>query len=131
MNTWLLKSEPDCYSWAEMVHDHTTFWDGVHNYLARNNLRSMRTGDLAFFYHSGDERQIMGVVRIVKEAYPDPKDPLWNWVDVEFVKELPRPVTLAEMKAHPALAGMKLFKMSRLSVVPVEEKEWETILAIR
>ncbi len=131
MNTWLLKSEPDCYSWSEMTRDKATFWDGIHNYLARNNLRAMKRGDLAFFYHSGDEKQIMGIVKIVKEAYPDPKDPTWSWVDVELVKELPRPVTLAEMKAHPGLAGMKLFKMSRLSVVPVEEKEWETILAIR
>lgn len=130
MKHWLLKSEPDCYAWSEMERDGKTFWDGVHNYQARNNLRSMRKGDLAFFYHSGDERQIMGIVEIVKEAYPDATDPVWTWVDVKMVRGLKRPVTLKEMKAHPALAGMNLFRQGRLSVVAVTEKEWETILAI-
>ncbi len=128
MQHWLLKSEPDCYSWAEMEKDGKTFWDGIHNYQARNNLRAMKKGDLAFFYHSGDERRIMGVVEIVKEAYPDKEDPVWSWVDVKKVRSLWRPVTLDEMKDHPGLAGMKLFKQGRLSVVPVEEKEWELIL---
>lgn len=128
MQHWLLKSEPDCYSWAEMEKDGKTFWDGIHNYQARNNLRAMKKGDLAFFYHSGDERRIMGVVEIVKEAYPDKEDPVWSWVDVKKVRSLGRPVTLDEMKDHPGLAGMKLFKQGRLSVVPVEEKEWELIL---
>lgn len=130
MNTWLLKSEPDCYSWSDLMRDKTTFWDGVHNYQARNNLRAMKKGDLAFFYHSGDERQIMGIVKIVKEAYPDKKDPVWSWVDIEMVKALPRPVTLSELKEHPALAGMNLFRQSRLSVVSIEPKEWETILSV-
>ncbi len=128
MNYWLLKSEPDCYSWSEMEKDGKTFWDGVHNYQARNNLRSMKKGDLAFFYHSGDERQIMGIVEIVKEAYPDPTDPVWTWVDVKWVRSLKRPVTLKEMKAHPALTGMNLFKQGRLSVVAVTEKDWEVVL---
>lgn len=128
MQHWLLKSEPDCYSWAEMEKDGKTFWDGIHNYQARNNLRAMKKGDLAFFYHSGDERRIMGVVEIVKEAYPDKEDPVWSWVDVKKVRSLGRPVTLDEMKDHPGLAGMKLFKQGRLSVVPVEEKELELIL---
>lgn len=130
MNHWLLKSEPDCYSWSEMEKDGKTFWDGVHNYQARNNLRSMKKGDLAFFYHSGDERQIMGVVEIVKEAYPDATDPVWTWVDVKYLRAFKRPVTLAEMKNHPALAGMNLFRQGRLSVVALTEKEWETVLAI-
>ncbi len=128
MNHWLLKSEPDCYSWSEMEKDGKTFWDGVHNYQARNNLRSMKKGDLAFFYHSGDERQIMGIVEIVKEAYPDSTDPVWSWVDVKWVRPLKRPVTLAEMKSHPALAGMNLFRQGRLSVVAVTEKDWEVVL---
>lgn len=130
MKHWLLKSEPDCYAWPEMERDGKTFWDGVHNYQARNNLRSMKKGDLAFFYHSGDERQIMGIVEVVKEAYPDATDPVWTWVDVKYARALKRPVTLKEMKAHPALAGMNLFRQSRLSVVAVTEKDWETILAI-
>lgn len=130
MNFWLLKTEPDCYSWDQMKTDEQTFWDGIHNYQARNNLRAMKPGDLAFFYHSGDERRIMGVVKIIKEAYPDPKDPVWNWVDVCKVRALGRPVTLEELKSHPGLSGMKLFKQGRLSVVPVTEKEWETIVAL-
>lgn len=130
MNHWLLKSEPDCYSWSEMEKDEKTFWDGVHNYQARNNLRSMKKGDLAFFYHSGDERQIMGIVEIVKEAYPDVTDPVWTWVDVKHVRALKRPVTLAEMKSHPALAGMNLFRQGRLSVVAVTEKDWEVVLGM-
>lgn len=130
MNTWLLKSEPDSYAWSDMVRDQRTFWDGVHNYQARNNLRAMKKGDLAFFYHSGDERQIMGMVKIVSEAYPDKNDPAWSWVDIEIVKALPRPITLTELKEHPALVGMNLFRQSRLSVVAITAEEWATILAI-
>lgn len=130
MHTWLLKSEPDCYSWSDLVRDQKTFWDGVHNYQARNNLRAMKKGDLAFFYHSGDERQIVGIVKIVGEAYPDKKDPAWSWVDIELLKALPRPVTLSELKEHPALVGMNLFRQSRLSVVSIKPEEWQTILAI-
>ena len=130
MNHWLLKSEPDCYNWFELVKDSTTFWDGVHNYQARNNLRAMKQGDLAFFYHSGDERQIMGIAKIVGEAYPDKNDPAWSWVDIELVKALPRPVTLKELKVHPGLGGMNLFRQSRLSVVAITVQEWGTILAV-
>ena len=130
MNHWLLKSEPECYSWFEFVRDGTTFWDGVHNYQARNNLRAMKKGDLVFFYHSGDERQIMGIAKISKEAYPDKKDPSWSWVDLEIVKALLRPIPLTELKSHPALLGMNLFRQSRLSVVAITTKEWEAILAI-
>ena len=130
MNHWLLKSEPDCYSWSDLLQDQSTFWDGVHNYQARNNLRAMKKGDLAFFYHSGDERQIMGIAKIVGEAYSDKKDPVWSWVDIELVKALPRPVTLKELKEHPGLAKMNLFRQSRLSVVAITPEEWEVILAI-
>lgn len=129
MNYWLLKSEPDCYSWEQMEKDEQTFWDGVHNYQARNNLRAMKLGDLAFFYHSGEERRIVGIVEIVKEAYPDKDDPQWTWVDVRKVRALDRPVGLGELKEHPALSGMSLFKQGRLSVVPVKAREWELILS--
>jgi len=130
MNHWLLKTEPDCYSWDEMGKDGKTFWDGIHNYQARNHLRAMKKGDLAFFYHTGDERRILGVVEIVREAYPDAADPVWTWVDVQKVRALKRPVTLEELKAHPALAGMNLLRQGRLSVVAITEKEWELICGL-
>ncbi len=131
MNHWLLKTEPDCYSWEEMEKDGETFWDGIHNYQARNNLRAMKKGDLAFFYHTGGERRILGIVEIVKEAYPDQMDPVWSWVDVKKVRGVKRPVSLDELKEHPALGGMDLFRQGRLSVVAITEKEWETILALK
>lgn len=131
MNHWLLKTEPDCYSWEEMEKDGQTFWDGIHNYQARNNLRAMKTGDLCFFYHTGGERRIMGVVEVVKEAYPDQTDPVWTWVDVRKVRDMKRPVSLDELKDHPGLSGMKLLKQGRLSVVPLTEKEWELICALK
>lgn len=131
MNYWLLKTEPECYSWEQMEKDGHTFWDGIHNYQARNNLRAMKKGDLAFFYHTGDERRIMGTVEIVKEAYPDQEDPQWTWVDVKKGKALGRPISLEELKVYPGLGEMKLFKQGRLSVVPLTGKEWETILALK
>lgn len=131
MNHWLLKTEPDCYSWEEMEKDEQTFWDGIHNYQARNNLRAMKKGDFCFFYHTGGERRIMGVVEVVKEAYPDQTDPVWTWVDVRKVRDMKRPVSLDELKDHPGLAGMKLLKQGRLSVVPLTEKEWELICALK
>lgn len=130
MNHWLLKTEPDCYAWPQMEKDGTTFWDGIHNYQARNFLRTMKKGDLAFFYHTGEERRIMGMVEIVREAYPDQKEPGWSWVDVRKVRALARPVTLDELKQVPELIGMKLFKQGRLSVVLLTDEEWEAILAL-
>ena len=130
MNHWLLKTEPDCYSWQQMESDGQTFWDGIHNFQARNHLRSMKKGDLAFFYHTGGERRIMGIVEIVREAYPDEADPQWSWVDVKKMRAVKRPVSLDELKAHPALTGMKLFKQGRLSVVSITESEWELILSL-
>lgn len=131
MQYWLLKSEPDCYAWTDLVRDKGTFWDGVHNYQARNNLKAMKEGDLAFIYHSGEERQIMGIARIVREAYPDKEDPTWVWVDLAPEKALPAPVTLWQLKAHPALSKLSLLRQSRLSVCPIRPEEWEAILSIR
>lgn len=130
MNHWLLKTEPDCYSWEQMEKDGATFWDGIHNYQARNHLRAMKKGDLAFFYHTGDERRIMGIVEVSKEAYPDAQDPTWTWVDVKKVRAIKRPVSLDELKAHPGLSGMKLFQQGRLSVVPIAEQDWDLIVGL-
>ena len=127
MAFWLLKTEPDCYSWDEMEKDGRTFWDGIHNYQARNFLRMMEEGDQAFFYHTGEERCILGIVSIVREAYPDAEDAVWSWVDVKKERAFPRPVSLEELKLLPELGEMKLFKQGRLSVVPVTDKEWAVI----
>ena len=127
MAHWLMKSEPGSYGWSDLVRDGGTEWDGVRNPTARIHLRSMKTGDEAFFYHSMDERQIVGIMRVAREAQPDAKDPNWVSVRVEPVRSLP-PVTLKAIKAEPALAGMELIRQSRLSVAPVREDEWHKIV---
>lgn len=127
MNHWLLKTEPECYSWSDMERDGKTFWDGIHNFQARNNLRAMREGDLALFYHTGGERKIVGMVKIVKEAYPDASDPQWSWVDVEKVKAVRQVLSLDDLKSYPQLKDMKLFKQGRLSVVPLTREEWDFV----
>jgi predicted RNA-binding protein with PUA-like domain len=114
MAYWLMKSEPEAWSWAQQKMEGAkgAEWDGVRNFQARNNMRAMKKGDLAFFYHSGEEKQAVGIVKVVKEAHPDSTDPSGQWecVDVAAVKELPRPVTLAEIKATPALKAMVLVR---------------------
>ncbi len=127
---WLLKTEPGAYSWDDLEREGRTPWDGVRNYQARNNLREMREGDLGLFYHSVGPREIVGVVRVVREHYPDPttEDERWVVVDVVPEKALARPVSLAEIKAEASLAEMALVRHSRLSVAPVSRKEFETIL---
>lgn len=132
MAYWLIKSEPFKYSWDQFVKDKKTFWDGVRNYAARNNLRSMKKGDLAFFYHSNEGVEIVGIAKIVKEAYQDPTTEETAWVAVDFspIKKLKKPVTLAQIKADKRLTNMALIKLSRLSVQPVTEKEWETVLEL-
>jgi predicted RNA-binding protein with PUA-like domain len=132
MAYWLVKSEPSSYSWAQLVADGRTNWDGVRNAQALNNLRAMRPGDRAFFYHSNEGKDIVGVAEVVKEFYPDPKDKAGKlgMVDLAPVAPAPRPVTLAEMKATPELAGMALIRQSRLSVCPVTEHEWSVICAM-
>ena len=133
MAYWLMKSEPDVFSIDHLRKRDVAGWDGVRNYQARNNLRAMRKGDMAFFYHSSIiPPAIAGLMEIVREAYPDPsaKEPGWVQVDVRFVKKFPKPLTLEEVKANPALRTMVLVKSSRLSVQPVAPAEWKTLLKI-
>ena len=128
---WLLKSEPDVFSWEMMKARGAKGepWTGVRNYLARNNMRAMRLGDLAFFYHSNEGKEIVGIVRVIALAHPDPDDTTGTWecVDVEAVRDLPKPVTLAAVKANADLAKMSLVTSMRLSVQPVMPAEWKLV----
>ena len=130
MAYWLMKSEPASYSWDDLVRDGGTEWDGVRNNAARLHLRAMKPGDEAFFYHSGDDRAVVGIMRITGDGQPDGADGSWVKVPVEPVRPLPRPVTLAEIKGEPSLAKMELIRQSRLSVAPVRADEWRVILAM-
>ena len=127
MAHWLMKSESGVYSWDDLVRDKSTEWDGVRNPTARIHLKAMKTGDEVFFYHSGDERQVVGIMRVTREARPDPKDANWVSVAVEPVRPL-LAVTLKQIKAEPSLAKMELVRLSRLSVSPVRDEEWRRIL---
>jgi predicted RNA-binding protein with PUA-like domain len=128
MAYWLMKSEPESYGWADLVRDGETEWDGVRNNAARLHLKAMKTGDEAFLYHSMSDKAVVGIMRIIREAQPDPKDPDWVSVRVAPVKALKQPVTLAEIKAEPSLARMELIRQSRLSVAPVRAEEWQQVL---
>ena len=130
MNYWLVKSEPFKYSWDQFVADKITFWDGVRNYAARNNLRAMAKGDRVLFYHSNEGLAVVGIAEVAKEAYQDPttEDANWVVVDLKPVKPIPVPVTLAAIKAEPSLANMQLVKLSRLSVAAVTEAEYNIVL---
>lgn len=130
MNYWLVKSEPGTYSWENLVQDKKTTWDGVRNYQARNNLKAMKKGDLALFYHSNEDKAVIGISKIVKEAYPDPKDKDWVVVDLGVHKKLKNPVSLAQVKTTKKLADMVLVRVSRLSVQPVKPEEFDLILAL-
>jgi predicted RNA-binding protein with PUA-like domain len=132
MAFWLVKSEPFKYSWSQMLADGRTHWDGVRNYQAANNLKAMQLGDRAFFYHSNEGKEIVGVVEIARTAYPDPSDETGRFVmvDVKPLMAVPRPVTLAEIKADPRLADFALVRQSRLSVVPVRDAEWAMLCAM-
>jgi predicted RNA-binding protein with PUA-like domain len=129
MNYWLVKSEPSVYGWDQLTKDKRTGWEGVRNYAARNNLREMRKGDLVLYYHSMEELRIVGIARVVKEHYQDPTtaEAAWLSVDLAPEKAFPRPVTLAEIKAEPALKQMELVRISRLSVSKVTEKEFRKV----
>jgi predicted RNA-binding protein with PUA-like domain len=130
MNYWLVKSEPGTFSWDDLVRDKKTVWDGVRNFQARNNLKNMKKGDLTFFYHSGEDKAIVGIGKIIKEGYPEPKDNDWVAVDIAPDKKLKNPVTLAQIKADKRLASMVLVKASRLSVQPVKAEEFDLIMAL-
>ena len=123
-----MKSEPESYSWSNLVRDSATEWDGVRNNAARLHLKAMQTGDEAFFYHSMSDKAVVGIMRVTRGAQPDLKAPDWVTVRVEPVRALERPVTLAEIKAEPKLAKMVLIRQSRLSVAPVRDEEWRRIL---
>jgi predicted RNA-binding protein with PUA-like domain len=127
MAHWLMKSEPGSYGWDDLVRDGGTEWDGVRNPAARLHLKAMKAGDEAFFYHSGAERAVVGIMRIAREGQPDPKDRDWVSVRVEPVRPV-GPVTLKTIKADPRLERMELIRQSRLSVVPVRDSEWAAIL---
>jgi predicted RNA-binding protein with PUA-like domain len=130
MAYWLMKSEPTAYSWGQLVKDKRTGWSGVRNFQANNNMKAMKSGDEAFFYHSVEERSIIGIMKIVKLWYPDPADALgrFGMVDVAPVKELKNPVTLDQIKADKLLKQMVLVRQSRLSVAPVTAEEWAKVL---
>ena len=132
MNHWLVKSEPFKYSWDQFVKDKKAVWDGVRNYAARNNMRAMKKGDLLFFYHSNEGLEIVGIAKVVKEAYQDPttEDTAWSVVEIAPFKKLKKPVTLAQIKADKQLANMQIIKLSRLSVSAVTPAEFDRILAI-
>lgn len=129
MQYWLAKSEPFKWSWDQHVKKGVQHWDGVRNYQASNNMKAMKKGDRAFFYHSNEGKEIVGIVEVVKEYYPDHTDETgrFGMVDFKALKPLRKPVTLADIKVHPALQGMALLKQSRLSVSPVSEAEWKLI----
>tara|TARA_B100002052_G_C15690918_1_gene510656 strand:- start:183 stop:587 length:405 start_codon:yes stop_codon:yes gene_type:complete len=130
MNYWLLKSEPDAWSWDNQVKEGPSMWDGVRNYQARNNLKKMKKNDLCFFYHSVTEKSIIGIVKVVKEFYTDPTDETGKFVvvDVKAYKKLKKPVHLDEIKKIKKLKDIALIKQSRLSVMPLKKIEWDTII---
>ncbi|MEO6187426.1 MAG: EVE domain-containing protein [Ginsengibacter sp.] len=132
MQYWLVKSEPFVYSWDQLIKDKKTSWDGIRNYAARNNLREMKKGDEVFFYHSNEGMDIVGIAKIVKEAFPDPTTEDLNWVAVELkpVKKLKAPVSLTVIKNDPKLANMELVRNSRLSVQKVTDNEWRRIFEL-
>ena len=130
MNFWLVKSEPGTYSWDDLVKDKKTVWDGVRNFRARNNLKAMKKGDLAFFYHSNEGKEIVGIAKIVKDGYTDPKDKDWIVVDLSPDTKLKNPVTLAQIKADKKLSDMVLVRVSRLSVQPVKKEEFDYVLSL-
>ncbi len=128
MNYWLLKTEPDTYSWDDLAKEKTGVWDGVRNFQARKHMKEMKKGDLAFFYHTGDEKSIVGIATVAKGSYPDPKDKEWAAVDVTPKQKLKNPVSLAQIKADKRLSNMVLVRAARLSVQPVTKEEFEIIL---
>jgi predicted RNA-binding protein with PUA-like domain len=132
MAYWLMKSEPGSWSWDDQVRDGVAEWDGVRNHQAANNMKAMALGDRVFFYHSVNEKQVVGIAEVVRRYYPDPSDDSgrFGMVDIKALKPFAKPVTLAEIKAEPRLANLALVRQSRLSVLPVEPDEWQLICAM-
>ena len=132
MNHWLVKSEPDAFSWEQQVRNGTEPWTGVRNHAARRHLLAMRQGDLAFFYHSNTGREIVGIVEVVREAYPDPTAEKGDWVcvDMKAVRPVPQPVSLAAIKTDPRFRDFALIRQSRLSVMPVSEDQWRALCGL-
>jgi predicted RNA-binding protein with PUA-like domain len=132
MKYWLIKSEPEKYSWDKFVQEGRTFWDGVRNYTARNNLRDMKEGDLVLFYHSNEGKEVVGIAKVVKEHYQDPTtdDAAWLVVDFSPVEKLKTPVTLAQIKADPELKDIQLINLSRLSVASLKREEFDHIVKL-
>jgi predicted RNA-binding protein with PUA-like domain len=132
MTFWLVKSEPNTYAFETLRKDKKTIWDGIRNYQARNNLRAMTSGDVCLFYHSGEEKAVVGLAKVIHEAYPEPgpESETWSVVDLEYLEVFPRAVTLKAIKAHPVLVGMALVKNSRLSVLPVTKKEFQILCSL-
>ena len=129
-NYWLVKQEPEDYSWDDLVRDKKTAWTGVRNFQARNNLRNMKTGDAVLFYHSGKEKSVVGIAEVAKTAYPDPTadDDSWIAVDIKPLKRLAKPVSLADIRANAKLRDLLLVRQSRLSVVPVSKEDFDEIV---
>jgi predicted RNA-binding protein with PUA-like domain len=132
MKYWLVKTEPETYSWSDFEKRKVEVWDGVRNYQARNNLNEMKQGDLVLFYHSGDERRVMGISKVAKESYQDPgtDDARWRSVDLEIMEKLPQSVSLAQIKADERLQQIALVKQSRLSVMPLNKDEFDLIVSL-
>ena len=132
MNYWLIKTEPGAYSWNDLVNDKETYWDGVRNYQARNNLKAMKKGDLCLYYHSVNEKSVVGVAKVIKEHYQDPTtdDDRWVAVDVKPELEIKRPVTLEQIRADSRLENMVLVRNSRLSVQPVRKEEFDIVVGM-
>jgi|SRR6185295_139614 len=130
MNYWLLKTEPETFSWNDLVRDKKAVWDGVRNFQARKNLKEMQKGDVALIYHTGEEKSIVGIAKVTREGYPEPKDPDWVAVDLAPEKALKNPVSLARIKADKSLQKMVLVRASRLSVQPVAKDEFDYILGL-
>jgi predicted RNA-binding protein with PUA-like domain len=128
MNYWLLKTEPDSFSWSDLVKAGKATWDGVRNFQARSNLKEMKKGDLAFIYHTGEEKSVIGIAKVERESYPEPADPEWVVIDLTPQKPLKRPVSLAEVKAEKSLKEMKLARVPRLSVQPVTKNEFDFVV---
>jgi predicted RNA-binding protein with PUA-like domain len=130
MNYWLMKTEPSTFSWEDLVRDKKAVWDGVRNFQARNNLKAMKKGDLAFIYHSMDDKAVVGIAEIIREHFPDPKDQDWAAVEIKPFKKLKNAVILSLIKQEKKLANMVLVKNSRLSVQPVRKEEFDLVIGM-